>query len=74
MDSNENPPKKLIECIIPFIERKSLLLSISFRALNLEMTQYKMKVESIVKNELKEPLITELCDITMVTNYKYNII
>ena len=62
--------KKLIECIIPFIDRKSLLLSISFRSLNLEMTEYKMKVESILKDELKEPLITGLCDITMVNKFK----
>ena len=70
MDSKENQPKQLIECIIPFIDRKSLLLSISFRSLNLEMTEYKMKVESILKDELKEPLITGLCDITMVNKFK----
>ena len=70
MDSEENQPKQLIECIIPFIDRKSLLLSISFRSLNLEMTEYKMKVESILKDELKEPLITGLCDITMVNKFK----
>ena len=73
MDSKEKQqkePKEVIECIIPFIMRKSLLLSISFRALNLEMTEYKMKVESILKDELKEPLITGLCNITMVNKYK----
>ena len=73
MDSKEKQPKEpkeVIECIIPFINRKSLLLSISFRALNLEMTEYKMKVESILKDELKEPLITGLCNITMVNKYK----
>ena len=73
MDSKKNQPKKpkdVIECIIPFIDRKSLLLSISFRSLNLEMTEYKMKVESILKDELKEPLITGLCDMTMVNKYK----
>ena len=52
--------------IIPFIHRKSLLLSISFRALNLEMSQYKMKISSINGDELKEPLITGLCESTMV--------
>jgi hypothetical protein len=52
--------------IIPFMHRKCLLLSISFRALDLEMSEYKMKVESDDTNELKEPLISGLCDTTMV--------
>ena len=33
------------------------------------MNEYKMKVESILEDELKEPLITGLCDITMVTKF-----
>ena len=65
MESNENDPKDA-EYIIPFIHRKSLLLSISFRSLDLEMSEFKMKVESIYKDELKEPLITGLCETTMV--------
>ena len=55
-------------CIIPFIHRKCLLLSISFRALNLEMSEFKMKVEALKSDELKEPLITGLCETTMVNN------
>lgn len=54
------------EYIIPFIHRKSLLLSISFRALNLEIAEFKMKVEPIDSEELKEPLITCLSEPTMV--------
>jgi hypothetical protein len=56
------------EYIIPFIHRKSLLLSISFRATNLEMSEYKMEVSPINKSILKEPLITGLCETTMVNN------
>jgi hypothetical protein len=53
-------------CIIPFIHRKCALLSISFRALDLEMSEFKMKVEPINPDELKEPLISGLCETTMV--------
>ena len=59
---------KEVEYIIPFIHRKSLLLSISFRTLNIEMSEFKMKVESLYPDELKEPLITGLSDTTMVNN------
>lgn len=60
------------DSLIPFIHRKSLLLSISFRVLNIEMSEFKMKIESLKPEELKEPLITDLCETTMVNN-KYNI-
>ena len=56
------------EYIIPFIHRKCLLLSISFRATNLEMSEFKMEVSPINKSILKEPLITGLCETTMVNN------
>ena len=56
------------EYIIPFIHRKCVLLSISFRALNLEMSEFKMKVESLNKDDIKEPLISSLSDTTMVIN------
>ena len=58
------------EYIIPFIHRKSLLLSISFRSLNLEMGEFIMKVESLNK---KETLITGECETTMVNIIIYNI-
>ena len=57
------------EKIIPYIQRKTLILSISFRALNLEMSEYKMKIESIYSEDLKEPLITGLCETTIVKKY-----
>jgi len=59
------------EYIIPFIHRKTLLLSISFRATNLEMSEFKMEVSPINKSILKEPLITGLCETTMVNNILY---
>jgi hypothetical protein len=66
-ESNEEGNNTEIEdSLIPFMHRKSLLLSISFRALNLEMSEFKMKIESFKEDELKEPLITDLCETTMV--------
>ena len=59
------------EVIIPFIHRKCVLLSISFRALNLEMSEFKMKVESKNKDDIKEPLISSLSDTTMVIYFIY---
>ena len=77
MESNKqsiSQDREFKENIIPFIHRKSLLLSISFRSLSLEMSEFKMKVESIFPDELKEPLITGLCETTIVILKKYNII
>ena len=54
------------EYIIPFIHRKCLLLSISFRSLNLEMGEFIMKVESMDK---KESMMTGECETTMVNKY-----
>ncbi len=65
METKEEEDK---EIIIPFIHRKCVLLSISFRALNLEMSEFKMKVESLNKDDIKEPLISSLSDTTMVIN------
>ena len=62
----ENKEAAEEEYIIPFIHRKSLLLSISFRSLNLEMGEFIMKVESLDK---KETLITGECETTMVNIY-----
>ena len=62
------------EEIIPFIHRKSLLLSISFRAIDLDFDQFKMKVEPLENEEMKEPIITKCCDITIVIFNLYNFI
>ena len=58
-----------IEKIVPFLHRKCLLLSISFRDVNLDIREYKMKVVSLHPTEQKEPLITGLCGATMVKIY-----
>jgi len=68
METKEEEDK---EVIIPFIHRKCVLLSISFRALNLEMSEFKMKVESKNKDDIKEPLISSLSDTTMVIYFIY---
>jgi hypothetical protein len=65
MEAKEEEEK---EIIIPFIHRKSVLLSISFRDLYLEMSEYKMKVESLNKKDIKEPLISSISETTMVIN------
>lgn len=57
------------EKIIPYIQRKTLILSISFRSLNLDMSEYKMKIEALYSEDLKEPIITGLCETTMVIKY-----
>jgi hypothetical protein len=33
-----------------------------------------MKVDSLLQDELKEPLVTGLCEVTMVNKFKNNII
>ena len=58
-----------IETIIPFIHRKCLLLSISFRDINLNISEFKMKVESLHPFEKKEELLNGLCETTMVKKY-----
>ena len=55
------------EYIIPFIHRQSLLLSISFRSLNIEMGEYIMKVESL---DNKECFMTGECETTMVPKFQ----
>ncbi len=74
--NNNEPTFEENETLIPFINRKCLLLSVSFRSLNLEMSEYKMKIESLNPKDLKEPLITSLCDTTMViikNNFNLNL-
>ena len=68
----ENKESTNQEYIIPFIHRKCLLLSISFRSLDLEMGEFIMKVES---EDNKESMMTGECETTMVNNIsKYIII
>ena len=63
MATHEN---KLDVTIIPFNFRKSPLLSISFLSFDLELSQFKMKIESDGESNLKTPIISKLCETTMV--------
>ena len=58
---------KLSVTLIPFNFRKSPLLSISFLSLDLEMNKYKIKIESDGDINLKTPIISKLCDATIVS-------
>ena len=80
MEQNKNPEvcrqNKLDITVIPFNFRKSTLLSLSFLSFDLEMGQYKLKIESDGESNLKTPIISKLCEITMVPKFQidYNII
>ena len=52
--------------IIPFCCRKSSLLSITFRSFDLELGQFRIKIESEGNPELKTPILSKLCETTMV--------
>lgn len=66
-EENENlHENKLDVTIIPFSFRKCSLLSISFLSFDLEMGQYKIKIESDGDKNLKTPIISKLCEISMV--------
>lgn len=52
--------------IIPFCARKSSLLSITFRSFDLELGQFRMKIESEGNPDLKAPILSKLCETTMV--------
>ena len=56
--------------LIPFNYRKSPLLSISFRSFDIEMGQFKLKIESDGESNLKTPIISNLCEITMVPKFQ----
>lgn len=61
MDENKNldnsstqvHENKLGSTIIPFNYRKSQILSISFRSLDLEMGQFRLKIESDGENKIE---------------------
>ena len=69
MENKEDANKQEMgkEYIIPFIHRQSLLLSISFRSLNIEMGEFIMKVESL---DNKECFMTGECETTMVPKFQ----
>lgn len=74
MEQNKNPEvcrqNKLDITVIPFNFRKSTLLSLSFLSFDLEMGQYKLKIESDGESNLKTPIISKLCEITMVPKFQ----
>ena len=53
---------KLNITIIPFSFRKSQILSISILSFDLEIGQYKLKIESDGGSDLKTPIISKLCE------------
>ena len=55
---------------IPFSYRKSPLLSISFRSFDLEMQQFKIKIESDGDSNLQTPIISKFSETTMVPKFQ----
>ena len=74
MDSNNNSDNsstqvhenKLGSTIIPFNYRKSPILSISFRSLDLEMGQFRLKIESDGENGPKIEAYSNYTEMTLV--------
>ena len=57
---------KLGVTIIPFNYRKSPILSISFRSLDLEMGQFRLKIESDGENGPKIEAYSNFTEMTLV--------
>lgn len=74
MNSNNNSvnsstqvhENKLGSTIIPFNYRKSPILSISFRSLDLEMGQFRLKIESDGENGPKIEAYSNFTEMTLV--------
>ena len=74
MNSNNNSDNsstqvhenKLGSTIIPFNYRKSPILSISFRSLDLEMGQFRLKIESDGENCPKIEAYSNFTEMTLV--------
>ena len=74
MDKNKNldnsstqvHENKLGSTIIPFNYRKSPILSISFRSLDLEMGQFRLKIESDGENGPKIEAYSNFTEMTLV--------
>ena len=60
---------KLNITIIPFSFRKSQILSISILSFDLEIGQYKLKIESDGESDLKTPIISKLCENSIVPKF-----
>ena len=59
---------KLDLTIIPFNYRKSQILSISFRSLDLEMGQFRLKIESDKESKSKIEAYSNFTKMTLVIN------
>lgn len=57
---------KLAITIIPFNYRKSPLLSITFHSFDLEMGQFRIKIESDGESNLETPILSKFCETTIV--------
>lgn len=67
IEQKKKPQKNMFgTTIIPFCCRKSSLLSITFRSFDLELGQFKIKIESEGSSDLKTPIFSKLCETTMV--------
>ena len=60
---------KLGSTIIPFNYRKSQILSITFRSLDLEMGQFRLKIESDGDSLPKKEFYSTFTDTTLVSNF-----
>ena len=72
MESNNSEnlnPNKLDQTIIPFSYRKSQILSITFRSLDLEMGQFRLKIESDGDTLPKKEFYSTFTDTTLVSNF-----
>lgn len=66
LENEKKHENKLDVTMIPFNFRKSPLLSISFLSFDLEMGQFKIKIESDGESNLKTPIVSQLCETTLV--------
>ena len=74
MDTNNNSDNstvqvhdnKLGSTIIPFSYRKSQILSVSFRSLDLEMGQFRLKIESDGESGPKIEAYSNFTEMTLV--------
>lgn len=70
MDSQKKETSKKstnsICSMIPFCYRKSSIISISFRSIDLVMDQYKLKIVPDGSSSKKTPIFSQLSEITIV--------
>lgn len=64
--TNQVHENKLGSTIIPFNYRKSQILSITFRSLDLEMGQFRLKIESDKENKSKIEVYSNFTEMTLV--------